>query len=86
MVASLERLGVVGEGHIPGLREEISELVDRNYGKSLEEIRVAEIIQDILNLTRRYGLHLPGNFVLLVKGLITLEGVGRFLDPGVQRG
>ena len=81
VVASLERLGVVGEGHIPGLREEISELVDRNYGKSLEEIRVAEIIQDILNLTRRYGLHLPGNFVLLVKGLITLEGVGRFLDP-----
>ena len=81
VLASLERLGVVDEGHSPRLRDEIGELVDRHYGKSLEEIRVAEIIQDILNLTRRYGLHLPGNFVLLVKGLITLEGVGRFLDP-----
>lgn len=81
MMRSLQRLRVVDEREIPGLREEIGELVDRNYGKSLEEIRVAEIIQDILDLTRRYGLNLPSNFVMLVKGLITLEGVGRFLDP-----
>jgi ubiquinone biosynthesis protein len=82
VLKGLRRLGILGEEVLPGLREDIIDLIDRHYDKSLEEIHIGIVIQEMLDVTRRYHLRIPSNFLLLAKVLLVLEGVGRSLDPG----
>ncbi|SJZ72362.1 ABC1 kinase family protein [Selenihalanaerobacter shriftii] len=63
------------------LKREMSELLDEYYGKSLQEIDIGRIINQMLELAFKYKIKLPPDFILLGKALITIEGVGADLDP-----
>lgn len=66
-------------------RDELERSVDEMLGKfsymPVKEIDSAEIVQEIMNLVYTYQLSLPGNFLLLAKSLVTIEGVARELLP-----
>jgi len=59
---------------------DLEEFVDRFYGKPLGELRVGRLLLDLLGIVSRYQIRLPPDIFLLMKVLITLEGVGRKLD------
>ncbi len=50
------------------------------YG-SLKDIKIKNLINDIVALMSRYKVYFKENNYLLTKSIITIEGVGKILDP-----
>ena len=63
------------------LKLEIDGLVDQYHGVPLKELNISTILADLTTLLRDYHLTLPPDLSLLIKSLVTLEGMGRQLDP-----
>jgi ubiquinone biosynthesis protein len=66
---------------MPDLEADIADLVDAYAGVSLREVRIGEVVGRILDLISTHRLKLPPDLMLLIKALVTIEGVGRRLDP-----
>lgn len=63
------------------LKLEIDGLVDQYHGVPLKELIISTMLSDLTTLLRDYHLTLPPDLTLLTKSLISLEGMGRQLDP-----
>jgi len=82
VVRGLVRVGAVDEdADQRPLRRDLADLIDRHYGKSLRQMELGPIVQEVLQLAHRHRLRLPEDLTLLAKALITIEGVGKHLDP-----
>ena len=60
---------------------EIQSFVDRYHGVPLKQLRLSAMLSDLVAIPRRHQIALPRDLSLLVKAFITLEGLGRELDP-----
>jgi ubiquinone biosynthesis protein len=63
------------------LVSEVGMFVDKYHGVALRQLRLAEILGDMTSLMRDHRLTLPPDLTMLFKALITLEGMGRQIDP-----
>lgn len=63
------------------LKREMSGLVERYYGVELKNIHIGELMDELLEMGRKYQIQFPYDLVLVGKSLVTFEGVGRLLDP-----
>lgn len=63
------------------LMQDIAVLVDTFRGVALKDLRVGSMLGDITALLREHGLSLPPDLALMIKTFLTLDGVGRQLDP-----
>ncbi|MDZ4063894.1 MAG: hypothetical protein U1E22_04420, partial [Coriobacteriia bacterium] len=66
---------------VPAVQREIARLITKYYNKALRDVRVQELLQDILGLAYEYQLGLPSELAILLATLAVLEGVGSELDP-----
>lgn len=73
--------GAVDEG---GLLLEIEAFVDQYHGVPLKQLRLGGMLADLVTLLRVHRLVLPADLALLVKAFISLEGMGRELDPDFE--
>ncbi|MBM7623220.1 ABC1 kinase family protein [Sporohalobacter salinus] len=82
MVDTLLELGMLTQKiNHRALKRDIGELLDEYYGSDLKEIDISRIINQMLALAFKYRVQLPADFILLGKALMTVEGIGRELDP-----
>ncbi len=63
------------------LRRDIDLLQRKYYEIPLSQISLSEALNDIMGVAFKYHIRMPTEFALLVKALLTLEGVARELDP-----
>jgi len=63
------------------LELELSDFVDRNYVASLKDIRVGENFAQLMNILTGNKVKLAPELFLLARTLMTIEGVGKRLDP-----
>ncbi|WP_374480689.1 ABC1 kinase family protein [Zoogloea sp.] len=63
------------------LRAEIDTFVDLYHGVPLQQLDIGAMLSDLLTILREHGLSLPADLALMIKAFITLEGMGRQLDP-----
>jgi ubiquinone biosynthesis protein len=63
------------------LRTDVAGLLSRYEGVGLGEIKIAGVLDEVIAIMRRHGLHLPRDLALLVKVLIMDEGLAATLDP-----
>lgn len=63
------------------LEEEIEAFVDQHHGTPLAQLRLGQMLSDVTDLLRSHRLALPSDLALLIKAFISLEGMGRGLDP-----
>ncbi|MCB1281734.1 MAG: phosphotransferase, partial [Salinibacterium sp.] len=63
------------------LANDLGELVFTYEHLSLKEIEIGQLLGDITAIMRDHSIVLPADLALLFKALITLEGLGRRLDP-----
>ncbi|MBI3530833.1 MAG: ubiquinone biosynthesis protein UbiB [Betaproteobacteria bacterium] len=70
------------EVDMQGLRMDIDSFIDEFHGLPLEQIEVGRLLGDLTALMREHRLTLPPDLALLFKAAISLEGLGRMLDPG----
>jgi ubiquinone biosynthesis protein len=68
---------------IQGFRREVAEISARwRLASTFEDFSLAQLILESLTRGARYHMHFPVEMVLMVKALITFEGVGHMLLPG----
>lgn len=63
------------------LKRALSDFVDRYAYIPLDQLNVGELLNDLLNLLVRHNIKLPPEIYLLIKALVSIEGLGRSLDP-----
>jgi ubiquinone biosynthesis protein len=73
--------GNPGDIDVPELEREVSRLITKYYNKSLNEIRIGDLISEVLDLVRDHHLALNSELAMLLATLVVLEGLGRLLDP-----
>lgn len=71
-----------GQGvNLSQLETEIEAFVDQYHGVPLAQLQLGQMLGDVTALLREHHLALPADLALLIKAFITLEGMGRGLDP-----
>jgi ubiquinone biosynthesis protein len=63
------------------LVDDVEAFLDRYHGVPLAHIHVGAMLEEVAALVRAHGLAFPPDLALVVKVFITLEGLGRRLDP-----
>jgi ubiquinone biosynthesis protein len=63
------------------LAVEIEAFVDQYSSLSLKDLSLPMMMGDLMALLRDHNLILPADLALLIKAYITLDGLGRHLDP-----
>jgi ubiquinone biosynthesis protein len=77
-------LQLSGSRHVENadrLEYELADLVDEYYDLPLKDINMGELLTSLFELFITYKVKFPPDMYLLVKALITIEGVGRGIDP-----
>lgn len=62
-------------------RAEVALLSERYVGRSLKEVELSGMIRDIVRAALKYGIEIPTDFLMMSKSLMTVEGVGKEIDP-----
>lgn len=65
----------------PLLRADVRDFVENYYGTPLERLKVGRMLSDFVAVLLNHGIRCPSDLMLLIRALVTLEGVGRELDP-----
>jgi len=63
------------------LESEIEAFVDQYHGTPLAQLSLGQMLSDVTVILRDHHLGLPADLALLIKAFISLEGMGRELDP-----
>ena len=64
------------------LETEVEAFVDQYHGIPLAQLNLGQMLADVTAILREHRLGLPSDLALLIKAFISLEGMGRNLDPG----
>jgi ubiquinone biosynthesis protein len=65
-------------------RSEVAVLAEKYLGKPLKEIDLSAMIRDLVQTAMKYGVEIPTDFMLVGKALMTIEGIGKELDPDLD--
>jgi ubiquinone biosynthesis protein len=69
-----------------GFRREVTEILQRwnRSSANFRDFSLAQLILRSVNLGAQHRLYFPVEMVLMVKALVTFEGVGQILQPGLD--
>jgi ubiquinone biosynthesis protein len=82
VLRALDALEIRGEHVDPrALRRDAAELVASYSDLTLDAIDLGNLLRELIVFIRTHHLHIPPDLVLLIRSLVTIEGVGRALDP-----
>ncbi len=68
----------------PALFSDIDEMMERYCSVNFEDLNMGELLSEVVELASKHGISMPKGFSMLVRALITLEGVVTKLNAGVN--
>lgn len=66
------------------LQLDVLDILDAYHSVPLEKLRLGRFLSEVADLLNRHKLRLPENLTMVLKTLITAEGVARELHPGLD--
>jgi len=63
------------------LHADVQDFVETYYGVELARLNVGSMLSDFVSILAQHGLRCPADLMLLIRAIVTLEGVGRRIDP-----
>jgi len=66
---------------VPAFHADVALLSERYLGRALKDIETSVFFRDLTQLSSKYGLEIPTDFVLVGKSMMTVEGIGKQIDP-----
>lgn len=82
VLRGLDALNIRSEEADPAeLRRDVGELVATYSDLTLDTINLGTLLRELVAVIRTHHLHIPPDFVLLIRSLVTIEGLCRILDP-----
>lgn len=73
-----------GKIDIGELYNGVSYLVDTYLSTSLKNIKVQVVLEEVFNLARDNNIQFPKDLIILMRGLVILEGVVADIDPELE--
>lgn len=67
-----------------GFRADVRDFVSRFQNVPLDQLNMGPLLQEFFGRLRSHHIRCPGDLVLLIKALTTIESVGERLDPDFQ--
>jgi ubiquinone biosynthesis protein len=77
----LDWAGDEHQANLGQLENEIETFVDQYHGLPLADLSLSQMLGDITAILRYNHLSLPSDLALLIKAFVSLESMGRGLDP-----
>lgn len=62
-------------------KSDLNDFIEQYYGLPLKEMEMGKIINELFQIVFRHRIRIPPDYFLLEKALVTVEGIGRELDP-----
>jgi len=82
IIKAFEEMDIINEEmSLKELRIDIKEFVNKYYGVPLKQLEIGKIGEEVLEVMIRHQIKVPSDLVLLIKALVTIEAIGRELDP-----
>jgi ubiquinone biosynthesis protein len=82
VLRALDDLEIRGDHVDPrALRRDAAELVASYSELTLDAFDLGNLLRELIDFIRTHHLHIPADLVLLIRALVTIDGVGRALDP-----
>lgn len=63
------------------LKSEVDDFIDRVHGVPLKSLNFVDLTSDMIAVLRAHNLSIPSDLTLLIKALVSLDGMGRQLAP-----
>lgn len=73
-----------GEVDMERFRSDIETIYNKYIETSLSDIELNRLITDLLDICRNNRLSMPREITMLLKGIVTIEGVLERLSPGIK--
>jgi len=70
--------------NVEELKADTQKLLDKYVGMSIGRFALDRMFNEITDLCRRHQVILPRDFILIIKSLVTVGGVGMTLDPDMD--
>jgi ubiquinone biosynthesis protein len=67
-----------------GLERDLHRILERYGDVELRDLRLADVVADLMDVVRRRDLRLPSRIALLLKTVVMCEGVAARVDPGFR--
>lgn len=85
MTQALLKIGVKkGNIDIKNLYSDIEEIYNKYIEKSLRDINLTQMVNEVFKVCRKNSISMPREIVMLLKGIITIEGVAAKLAPDIN--
>ncbi|MBN2644093.1 MAG: AarF/ABC1/UbiB kinase family protein [Desulfuromonadaceae bacterium] len=65
----------------PALKRDLLEFIEDYHQRPLKQIDAFKLVTEFINIMSRHHIRFPSDLMLLTKALVTIEGIGRDLDP-----
>ena len=65
-------------------RSDVIDICEKHFGKPLKYMELGAFIRDIFEGSFKHRIRIPYDYALMCKALITMEGVGKRLDPEIN--
>jgi ubiquinone biosynthesis protein len=73
-----------GKVDLPAFRAEVTTLGDKYLGRPLAEVELSALIRDLVQGAVKYDIEMPAEMMMVGKALMTVEGIGKQLDPDLD--
>lgn len=75
-------LGVTGPSiDFDGFQREVRNTIAPYLGLSLSDVNIGKILIESTRIAAEYNIKIPGDWMIVFKAILTIEGMGRTLDP-----
>jgi ubiquinone biosynthesis protein len=79
--AALEMTEPQDDVNVRVLERDLAGLIETYGNVPIKDLSAREVLSDVVRTAARHRLRIPSNLMLLIKALVTIEGVGLQLDP-----
>lgn len=80
-VALVQKIGQPQDGlDVALLNADVRDFIESYYGIDLGRLNLGSMLNDFVRILTTHGMSCPGDLMLLIRALVTLDGVGRSLD------
>jgi ubiquinone biosynthesis protein len=62
-------------------QREVRNVLSPHLGLSLDELNSGRVLIEATKIAAKYNIRVPGDWMLVFRAIVTMEGMGRLLDP-----
>lgn len=85
VIRAFERMGAIERHRVtPALERDVQRFINTYLDRPLSEMSMATTGNEVIAITQRHKMWLPGTFAVLIKAMIMTEGIGLQLDPNLD--